>query len=85
MPARWTADGLLDFLVTQAGLPPADRPGSLDVTFADIGLDSLAYLQLQAEVHGLFEVELPAEPPPSLTLGQILATVNSAPERSGTA
>ncbi len=76
MPVAWTADDLFEFLVTRAGLPSADRPSSLDVTFADLGLDSLAYLQLQAEVHGRFGVELPAEPP-TLTLGQILATVNS--------
>jgi aromatase len=83
MPGRWTAEGLLDFLVTRAGLPQADRPGSLDVTFADIGLDSLAYLQLQAEVQGLFGVELPAEPPPEFTLGQILTAVNSHPGSAG--
>jgi minimal PKS acyl carrier protein len=78
MSAKWNSDGLLDFLVTQAGLPPADCPDSLDVTFGDIGLDSLAYLQLQSEIHGQFGVELPAEPPEHFTLAQILATVNSA-------
>jgi minimal PKS acyl carrier protein len=85
MPVRWTADGLLDFLVAQAGLPPGDRPGSLDVTFADVGLDSLAYLQLQAEVYGMFGVELPAEPPSDYTLGQILVAVNSGLDRLETA
>lgn len=79
MPAQWTPNGLLDFLVTQAGLPPSDRPATLDVTFTDIGLDSLAYLQLQSEVYGLFGVELPAELPERFTLAQILDTVNSSP------
>jgi minimal PKS acyl carrier protein len=79
MSQRWTPDGLLDFLVEQAGLAPADRPATLDVTFADIGLDSLAYLHLQSEVLGGFGVELPADPPPDLTLAAILAEVNSAP------
>ena len=78
MPVAWTADNLFEFLVTQAGLPPTDRPEDLDVTFADIGLDSLAYLQLQVEVNGQFGAELPADPPEPLTLRQILATVNSA-------
>ena len=79
MPAQWTSDGLLDFLVSQAGLPPSDRPETLDVTFGDIGLDSLAYLHLQSEAYGLFGVELPAEQPEHFTLAQILAAVNSSP------
>jgi minimal PKS acyl carrier protein len=81
MAQTWTADGLLDFLVEQAGLAPADRPATLDVTFTDIGLDSLAYLQLQSEVSASFGVELPADPPPDLTLAAILAAVNSVPTR----
>ncbi|CAO5174744.1 Phosphopantetheine-binding protein [Frankia sp. AiPs1] len=78
MPPQWTADGLLDFLTTQAGLPAQDRPGDLNVTFADIGLDSLAFLQLSAEVADRFGVELPAEMPEDYTLAQILGTVNGA-------
>ncbi|CUU53568.1 minimal PKS acyl carrier protein [Parafrankia irregularis] len=78
MSMQWTADDLLGFLVEQAGLPPEDRPADLDVTFTDIGLDSLAYLQLQAEVQARFDVELPNEAPEGLTLADIMATVNNA-------
>ncbi|EFC86573.1 acyl carrier protein [Parafrankia sp. EUN1f] len=78
MSMQWTADELLGFLVEQAGLPPEDRPADLDVTFTDIGLDSLAYLQLQAEVQSRFDVELPSEAPEGLTLADIMATVNNA-------
>jgi minimal PKS acyl carrier protein len=78
VPVVWTADDLFDLLVSRVGLPPSERPASLDVTFADIGLDSLAYLQLQAEVHGRFGVELPAEIPADYTLGKILTDVNAA-------
>ncbi|CAI7980869.1 MULTISPECIES: acyl carrier protein [Parafrankia] len=78
MPLQWTADELLDFLVEQAGLPPEDRPTELGVTFTDIGLDSLAYLQLQAEVQERFGVDLPNEAPEGYTLADILTTVNSA-------
>ncbi|WP_462186587.1 MULTISPECIES: acyl carrier protein [unclassified Frankia] len=78
MPRQWSADALLDFLVEQAGLPSDERPTDLDVTFIDIGLDSLAYLQLSAEVAGTFGVDLPAELPESWTLAEILATVNAA-------
>ncbi|MCM3922300.1 acyl carrier protein [Frankia sp. AiPs1] len=78
MPQQWTADALLDFLVEQAGLPPEDRPTDLAVTFLDIGLDSLAYLQLSAEVVGAFGVDLPGEMPDGYTLAEILDTVNAA-------
>ncbi|MBX6389071.1 MAG: acyl carrier protein [Frankia sp.] len=76
MPQQWDKAALMEFLVTQAGLPEEDLPESLDVTFADIGLDSLAYLQLQSEVAGSVGVELPADPPPGFTLAAILETVN---------
>jgi minimal PKS acyl carrier protein len=78
MPQQWDAAALLDFLVTQAGLPPADIPTTLDVTFEDIGLDSLAYLQLQSEVFGTVGVELPAEPPKDFTLAAILDILSLA-------
>lgn len=79
MPQLWNVDGLLDWLVQEAGLPPQHRPDRLDVTFEQIGLDSLAYLQLQAVVHDRFGVELPPDGPADYTLDVILATVNAAP------
>jgi minimal PKS acyl carrier protein len=78
MPQQWTADALLDFLVDQSGLPSEDRPADLAVSFVDIGLDSLAYLQLSAEVAAAFGVDLPAEMPEGYTLVEILDTVNEA-------
>jgi minimal PKS acyl carrier protein len=78
VPQQWDSAALLDFLVTQAGLPESDLPATLDVTFEDIGLDSLAYLQLQSEVFGSCGVELPADPPPGYTLADILDAVNLA-------
>jgi minimal PKS acyl carrier protein len=78
MPQQWDTTALFNFLVTQAGLPEDDLPSSLDVTFEDIGLDSLAYLQLQSEVFGSVGVELPADPPPGYTLADILNAVNLA-------
>jgi minimal PKS acyl carrier protein len=78
MSTQWDANALFDFLVTRAGLPEDDLPITLDVTFEDIGLDSLAYLQLQSEVLDAVGVELPADPPPGYTLADILGTVNLA-------
>ncbi|MGF7236971.1 MAG: acyl carrier protein [Frankia sp.] len=77
MPQQWGADEMLDVLVEQAGLPSADRPGDLGVTFQDIGLDSLAYIQLQAAVHEALGVEIPDDFPKDDTLAEILATVNA--------
>jgi minimal PKS acyl carrier protein len=76
MPRQWGADEMLDVLVEQAGLPGDDRPADLAVTFENIGLDSLAYIQLQAAVHEKFGVELPDDFPKDDTLAQILAMVN---------
>jgi minimal PKS acyl carrier protein len=78
MPQHWDSAALFEFLVTRAGLPEGDLPATLDVTFEDIGLDSLAYLQLQAEVLDSTGVELPADPPPGYTLADILGAVNLA-------
>ena len=76
MAPQWGADDMLDILVEQAGLPREDRPTDLAVTFEDIGLDSLAYIQLQAAVHDAFGIELPDDFPKELTLAEILASVN---------
>ncbi len=77
MPRLWGADEMLDVLVEQAGLPTADRPADLGVTFEDIGLDSLAYIQLQAAVHEKFGIEIPDDFPKDDSLAEILATVNA--------
>lgn len=71
----WGEREMLDILVEQAGLPPEERPTDLDVTFGQLGLDSLAYIQLQAAVHGSFGIELPDEFPAEATLAAILADI----------
>ncbi|WP_239334413.1 phosphopantetheine-binding protein [Frankia sp. CiP3] len=78
MEPAWNTDRLLDFLIEQTVLAPDDRPAHLDVTFAEVGIDSLAYLHLQTVVFDAFGIELPAEPPADYTLEQILATINAA-------
>jgi minimal PKS acyl carrier protein len=78
MAQEWTAEGLLDMLTEKAGLARSDRPATLDVTFREIGLDSLAYLQLETVVAERFGVELPADGAETDTLAVILDRVNSA-------
>ncbi|WP_131744862.1 acyl carrier protein [Frankia sp. Cppng1_Ct_nod] len=77
MAHSWSTDQLLDFLVEQTVLASEDRPDHLDVTFEEVGMDSLAYLHLQTVVFDAFGVELPAEPPAGYTLAQILTAVNA--------
>ncbi len=76
MAPAWSAARLLDFLVEQSVLAPDDRPAHLDVTFAEVGVDSLAYLHLQTVVFDACGIELPAEPPADYTLTQILTAIN---------
>lgn len=67
---------LMDLLVEKVGLPSAERTDREDVTLVDLGLDSLAFIELQAELSAQYGVELPDEPGAALTTGAILAAVN---------
>lgn len=66
---------LMDLLVQKAGLGrdgTTDDPGA---TFDDVGLDSLAFLQLQTELQNMHGVELP-DNPHEITFGEIVDYVN---------
>ncbi|WP_131765027.1 phosphopantetheine-binding protein [Candidatus Protofrankia californiensis] len=85
MAHPWTADRLLDFLVERTVLAAEDRPDHLAVTFAEVGVDSLAYLHLQTVVFDTFGIELPAEPPDDYTLAEILTAINTAARQDAVA
>ena len=70
-------------LVAKAGLPAPDRTDDPHKTFADVGLDSLAFLQLQAELQAATASSCPTTGPQSYTFGEIVADVNErlAPHR----
>ncbi|WP_138732800.1 acetyl-CoA carboxylase biotin carboxylase subunit [Modestobacter excelsi] len=74
----FTLDDLMDLLSEKAGLPPESRTTDPDAHFADIGLDSLAFLSMQTELHDRFGTEMPDDDPDRYTLGEIVATVSSA-------
>ena len=74
----FTLDDLMDLLAEKAGLPPESRTTDPDAHFADIGLDSLAFLSMQTELHDRFDTEMPDDDPDRYTLGEIVATVSSA-------
>jgi acyl carrier protein len=79
MPTEnFSIDDLMTLLVSKAGLPAQARTENPHWTFADIGLDSLAFLQLQAELQTKYGVELPSEKPLAYTFGQIVSHVNES-------
>jgi minimal PKS acyl carrier protein len=73
---RFTIEDLMRLLVSKAGLPTEARTDDPLRTFNDLGLDSLAFLQLQSELQTQYGVELPADSPLSSTVGEIVASVN---------
>jgi minimal PKS acyl carrier protein len=73
---KFTIEDLMQLLVVKAGLPSQARTDNPLRTFGDLGLDSLAFLQLQAELQDLYGLELPDENPLSYTVGEIVAAVN---------
>ncbi|WP_138760063.1 acetyl-CoA carboxylase biotin carboxylase subunit [Modestobacter altitudinis] len=74
----FTLDDLMDLLSEKAGLPPESRTTDPDAHFADIGLDSLAFLSMQTELHDRFGIEMPDDDPDRYTLGEIVSTVSAA-------
>ena len=76
--APFTLTDLMDLLSEKAGLPPESRTTDPGAHFCDIGLDSLAFLSMQTELHDRFGIEMPDDSPDSYTLGEIVATVSAA-------
>jgi acyl carrier protein len=76
--APFTLDDLMDLLSEKAGLPPESRTTDPDACFSDIGLDSLAFLSMQTELHDRFGTEMPDDDAARYTLGDIVATVSAA-------
>ena len=74
----FTVEDLMDLLSAKAGLPPDSRTTDPDARFSDIGLDSLAFLSMQTELHDRFDTEMPDDSPERYTLGEIVETVSTA-------
>lgn len=75
-----TMEQLMALLVAKVGLPPADVTDNPAHALPDIGLDSLAYLQLQAEIKALHGVDLPDDRPLTMTFGEMLDAVATSAE-----
>ena len=81
----FTLSDLMTLLSEKAGLPPTAHTTDPDARFTDIGLDSLAFLNLQTELQDRFGTEMPDDSPDRYTLGEIVDTVNAAQSSAGMA
>jgi acyl carrier protein len=84
MKAQFTLDELMDLLVANVGLPASSRTDRAEAHLADLGLDSLAFLQLQATLEDRFGFELPDDGERPYTVGEIVATVNEGLRKRAT-
>lgn len=73
----FTINDLLDILVVETGISRESIDDSPDSTFADFGLDSLAFLQLQAVLEDRYGAELDTEDQ-HVPLNQLVSVVNGA-------
>ena len=78
----FTLSDLMNLLTEKAGLPASSHTTDPDAHFADIGLDSLAFLSMQTELQDRYGTEMPEENPELYTLGEIVDTVNAAVSNS---
>jgi acyl carrier protein len=78
----FTLADLMSLLTEKTGLPASAHTTDPDARFADIGLDSLAFLSMQTELHDRYGTEMPDDSPDRYTLGEIVSTVDSATRRT---
>ena len=81
----FTLADLMDLLSEKAGLPQESHTSDPDAHFADIGLDSLAFLSMQTELHDRFGTEMPDDSPDRYTLGEIVDTIRGSQQAAGMA
>ena len=81
----FTHADLMDLLTEKAGLPESSHTSDPDAHFADIGLDSLAFLSMQTELQDRYGTEMPDDSPDNYTLGQIVERVDAALRSAGMA
>ena len=73
----FSLDDLMALLTKEAGLPESDQTTDPSAGFADVGLDSLAFLAMQTALADDYGVEMPDDKPDHYTFGEIVDTVNS--------
>ena len=81
----FTLSDLMTLLSEKAGLPASAHTTDPNAHFADIGLDSLAFLSMQTELQDRYGTEMPDDSPDHYTLGEIVDTVDAAQRSAGMA
>ncbi len=81
----FTLSDLMTLLTEKAGLPPTAHTTDPNARFADIGLDSLAFLSLQTALQDRYGTEMPDDSPDHYTLGEIVEKVDAAQRSAGMA
>jgi acetyl-CoA carboxylase biotin carboxylase subunit len=76
--SAFTQSDLMQLLSEKAGLPQEDHTTDPDARFADVGLDSLAFLSLQTALQDRFGTELPDDSAERYTFGEIVEAVRTA-------
>lgn len=77
----FSLDDLVDILVRRVGLAEQNRTNSTELRFTDLGLDSLAFLELQIHLNETYGVEMPDDRAHAYTLGDIVETVRHGLDR----
>ena len=81
----FTLSDLMTLLSEKAGLPTSAHTTDPNARFADIGLDSLAFLSMQTELQDRYGAEMPDDSPDHYTLGQIVEHVDAVQKSAGMA
>ena len=58
---QFTFNDLKDILINRVGLRASDVPDDLDTAFEDMGLDSLAFIEIQLAVQQQYGFSIPDE------------------------
>ena len=75
--ANVTFDDVESILVTKVGLAPRTLAGNREGTLEELGLDSLAVLELQIVITKQYGIEIPDESG-GLNVGEIVEFINNA-------
>jgi acyl carrier protein len=77
MAQEFTMSDLKDILVNRVGLPEDQVPDDPNVSFEDLGLDSLAFVEIQLAVQQQFGFAIPDEDAHEITtMGQAIDYTN---------
>jgi aromatase len=79
--ANVTFEDVESILVTKVGLAPQTLAANPDGSLEDLGLDSLAVLELQIVITKHYGVEIPDESG-ELNVGEIVDFINTATEQA---